>query len=101
MEMPRPGLKTREKNKKTHPAVNAGVEKKRRRTAAQMERARDDETTSRALSKLEDEKALRRLAALEDKQREDDILYAKSANHPADRPVRSSQAIATAVTGKP
>jgi hypothetical protein len=101
MEMPRPGLKTREKNKKIHPTVDAGVEKKRRRTAAQMERARDDEMTSRALAKLEDEKALRRLAALEDKQRKDDILYAKSANHPADRPVRSSQAIATVVTGKP
>ncbi|KAJ7799548.1 hypothetical protein B0H14DRAFT_3787705 [Mycena olivaceomarginata] len=99
MEMPRPGLKTREKNKKIHPTVDAGVEKKRRRTAAQMERARDDEMTSRALAKLEDEKALRRLAALEDKQRKDDILYAKSANHPADRPVRSSQAIATVVTG--
>ncbi|KAJ7909759.1 hypothetical protein B0H13DRAFT_1877368 [Mycena leptocephala] len=55
---------------------------------AQMERARDDETTSRALAKLEDEKALRRLVALEDKQRDDDILYAKSANHPADYPVR-------------
>ncbi|KAJ7884673.1 hypothetical protein B0H13DRAFT_2537196 [Mycena leptocephala] len=99
MEIPCPGLKTREKNKKTHPAIAAGVEKKRRRTAAQMERVRDDETTSRALAKLEDEKAVRRLAALEDKQREDDILYVKSANHPADHPVRSSQAIATAVTG--
>ncbi|KAJ6613719.1 hypothetical protein B0H10DRAFT_2221962 [Mycena sp. CBHHK59/15] len=88
MEMPR--LKTREKNKETHPGVNAGVEKKTRRTAAQMAQVRADEMTSKAKAKLDAQKALKWLAALEDKQREDDLAYAKTANHPADRPLASS-----------
>ncbi|KAJ6625656.1 hypothetical protein B0H10DRAFT_2211929 [Mycena sp. CBHHK59/15] len=88
MEMPR--LKTREKKKETLPGINAGVEKKTRRTAAQMAQVRADETTSKAKAKLDAQKALKRLAALEDKQREDDLAYTKTANHPADRPLTSS-----------
>ncbi|KAJ6632008.1 hypothetical protein B0H10DRAFT_2426924 [Mycena sp. CBHHK59/15] len=101
MEMPRPGLQTRGRNKNTHPAVNAGVEKKTRRNAAEMQKARTDETldtcllnvrspftdetTAKAQAKLDQKKAQKCLAVVEDKQQREDIAYAKTANHPPER----------------
>ncbi|KAJ6631377.1 hypothetical protein B0H10DRAFT_1938273 [Mycena sp. CBHHK59/15] len=88
MEMP--GLKTRTKNKDTRPGVNAGVDKKYRRTAAQMQQACQDETTAKARATLEQRKALKRIAAIEDKQQQVDIAYAETANQPADHPLKPS-----------
>ncbi|KAJ6598059.1 hypothetical protein B0H10DRAFT_1959477 [Mycena sp. CBHHK59/15] len=88
--MEAPGLKTREKNKTVRPGVNAGVEKKYRRNKAQMVQARDDETTAKARAVLNKKKELKRLAALEDQQHRDDIAYAATANHPADKPVKAN-----------
>ncbi|KAF7348717.1 hypothetical protein MVEN_01390600 [Mycena venus] len=87
MEMP--GLKTRTKNKKIHPAVNAGVEKKSRRTKAEMVQVREDEATAKAHAALEQRKAEKRLAMLEDQQRRTDITYAATANHPVDKPLKA------------
>ncbi|KAJ6619561.1 hypothetical protein B0H10DRAFT_2216830 [Mycena sp. CBHHK59/15] len=107
MEMPRPGLKTREVNKKTHPAVNAGVaseKKKTRRTPAQMQQAHADEVTAKARAKLDREKAKRCLASLEDKQQQDNITYAKNTNHPPDLHKKlsalASKAVEDAVDGR-
>ncbi|KAJ7823137.1 hypothetical protein B0H14DRAFT_3470230 [Mycena olivaceomarginata] len=86
METPNPGLKTRDKSKSTRPGVNAGVEKKSRRTPAEMQQARADD-------------AKKRLAAVEDKQRSEDILYAETANHPTDRPKTANAAASTAAGG--
>ncbi|KAJ6621813.1 hypothetical protein B0H10DRAFT_1945080 [Mycena sp. CBHHK59/15] len=88
--MEAPGLKTRKKNKTVRPGVNAGVEKKYRRNKAQMAQARDDETTAKARAVLNKKKELKRLAALEDQQHRDDIAYAATANHPADKPVKAN-----------
>ncbi|KAJ6629705.1 hypothetical protein B0H10DRAFT_1939676 [Mycena sp. CBHHK59/15] len=101
MEMPglKPGLKTRDKNKNTRPGVNAGVEKRTRRTAVQMQQARSDETTSKAKAALDQKKKEKQLAALEDKQQQDDLAYAKTANHPPDRPLKSSAPVVEAVAG--
>ncbi|KAJ6549570.1 hypothetical protein DFH09DRAFT_1086817 [Mycena vulgaris] len=95
MEMPAlraraSGLSTRRANQDIRPAVAAGLEKKTRRTAVQMDQARADDTTSKAKASLEEKKKQKRVADLEDKQRQDDLAYAKTANHPADRPVASS-----------
>lgn len=90
MEMP--GLKTRAKNKATHPAVNAGVEKGTRRTPAQMQQAREAEQKRVDKSALQQQKALARLAAVEDKQLEEDDAYAETANHPVDRPLKKPSA---------
>ncbi|KAJ6522565.1 hypothetical protein B0H19DRAFT_1277263 [Mycena capillaripes] len=86
MEMPR--IKTRSKNKDTRPGVNAGLKKKSRHTPVQM-------------AQLDAKKAMKRLAELEDKQRKDDIEYAKTVNHPADRPlsVSASESADTGGTG--
>ncbi|KAF7364483.1 hypothetical protein MVEN_00316600 [Mycena venus] len=84
---------------KTRPAVNAGVDRKPRRTAAQMVQVRADETTAKAQAKLEQEKAKRRLAALEDKQQKEDVAYAETANHPADRPDPASTPAPKAAAG--
>ncbi|KAJ6626371.1 hypothetical protein B0H10DRAFT_2304101 [Mycena sp. CBHHK59/15] len=83
--MEAPGLKTRAKNKLVRPGVNAGVEKKTRRTQAEMAQARTDETTAKARAALDQKKALKQLAALEDQQHRDDIAYAATANHPIDK----------------
>jgi hypothetical protein len=86
MEMP--GLKTRAQNKLTRPAVAAGLEKGTRRTAAQMQQAREAEKKKVDKAALHQQKALERLAAVEDKQLEEDIAYAETANHPVDRPLK-------------
>ncbi|KAJ7511316.1 hypothetical protein B0H11DRAFT_2387032 [Mycena galericulata] len=83
MEMPR--LTTRKKNKETRPGVKAGVEKKTRPTAAEKEEKLAAEKAAVAKEKAAAKKALNQVAALEDKQRQDDIAYAKTANHPTDR----------------
>ncbi|KAJ7911948.1 hypothetical protein B0H13DRAFT_2327803 [Mycena leptocephala] len=70
MEMPRPGLKMREKNKNIRLA---------------MDKACADETTKNAQEKLDHEKDKRRLAALEDKMHNEDVSNAKTANHPPAR----------------
>ncbi|KAJ6545944.1 hypothetical protein B0H10DRAFT_1969834 [Mycena sp. CBHHK59/15] len=56
MEMP--GLKTRDKNKITHPAVAAGVGKGTRRTATQMQQAREAEKKKVDKAALQQQKAL-------------------------------------------
>ncbi|KAF8199217.1 hypothetical protein K438DRAFT_1966434 [Mycena galopus ATCC 62051] len=85
MEMPHPGLKTRTKNKDIHPADNAGVGKKTRRSSAQVQQARDDQETARNKDKVELNKKMCLLAALEDKQQKEDVAYAKNTNHPPNR----------------
>ncbi|KAJ7255000.1 hypothetical protein B0H12DRAFT_1233262 [Mycena haematopus] len=86
MEMP--GLKTRTQNKDTHPAKKVGLEKKTRRTEDQMKDARKAEAQSKAKEMRQEKEKLQALAAFEDKQRDDDIAHAKTANHPADRPMK-------------
>ncbi|KAJ7449363.1 hypothetical protein B0H11DRAFT_2332351 [Mycena galericulata] len=83
MEMPR--LKTRAKNKETRPGVKAGVERKTRPTAAEREEKLAAEKAAVEKEKAAAKKAMNQVAALEDKQRQDDIAYAKTANHPTDR----------------
>ncbi|KAJ7939182.1 hypothetical protein B0H13DRAFT_2532613 [Mycena leptocephala] len=97
MEMPRPRLATRKSNKDTRPAVRAGLEKKTRRTQAQMQQARADEITAEAQAKLDRAKAKRRLAATEDKLRREDIVYAETGNHPPERPPKKTTPASTAV----
>ena len=102
MEMPVPnagGPKTRDKNKTTRPGVNAGLDKKFRRTATEMQPVRADETTAKAKSKLEQKKKEQRLIALEDKQRLEDRARTETANHPPDRPLKSPT-VETVVAGK-
>ncbi|KAJ6561587.1 hypothetical protein B0H10DRAFT_2239869 [Mycena sp. CBHHK59/15] len=81
MEMPRPGLKMRDRNKNTHPAVNAGVEKKSRRTPAQMQQARANEATAKSQANLDHYKAKRHLSAVEDKQNQEDIVPPQKIEH--------------------
>ncbi|KAF7328299.1 hypothetical protein MSAN_02486900 [Mycena sanguinolenta] len=88
-EMPRPGLQTRDKNRTTRPGVDAGVEKKYRRTQAQMKQVRADEAAAEAQAALDRDQAKKRLAAVEDKQHEEDVAYAKHANHPPARPPKN------------
>ncbi|KAJ7934802.1 hypothetical protein B0H13DRAFT_2305260 [Mycena leptocephala] len=97
MEMPRPRLATRKSNKDTRPAVRAGLEKKTRRTQAQMQQARADEITAEAQAKLDRAKAKRRLAATEDKLRREDIVYAETGNHPPERPPKKTTPASMAV----
>ncbi|KAJ7255148.1 hypothetical protein C8J57DRAFT_1518076 [Mycena rebaudengoi] len=104
MEMPcparpaHPGLQTRKKPWKTRPAINARLEIKPRHTAPQMAQACKDETTAKVLLKVEAKKGRRRHAALKDKQHQDDLAYAKTANHPADREASSTVATKAAST---
>ncbi|KAF7368104.1 hypothetical protein MSAN_00876600 [Mycena sanguinolenta] len=85
MPVPRSGLQTREKNKHIRPGVKAGVEKKTRRTPAEMQKARAADAAKQNKADRDREKSKQRLAALEDKQQEDDIAYANTANHPPSR----------------
>ncbi|KAJ7461418.1 hypothetical protein FB451DRAFT_1497055 [Mycena latifolia] len=96
MEMPR--LSTRPGNKDIRPGVKAGLEKKTRRNADEMAKARADETTANAKAALEQKKKLKKLAELEDKQQRADVAYAKTANHPADRPLTAPTPVISAGT---
>lgn len=84
-----PGLKTRGKNKTVRPGLKPGVGKNKRRNAQQMEEAREKEETLTTKATLDRVNGVNRVAAIEDKQRREDVTYTKTANHPLDRPVKS------------
>lgn len=84
-----PGLKTREKNKTVRPGLKPGVGKQKRRTAEEMDEAREKQETFIAKAVLDQVKGVNRVAAIEDKQRREDVAYTKTANRPLDHPVKS------------
>ncbi|KAJ7609490.1 hypothetical protein FB45DRAFT_1066877 [Roridomyces roridus] len=85
----RPGLATRPGNDQIHPAVEAGVVSTRR---TPTQKAADDKKAAAAQKRAEAEEAekLARVAAIEDKQRQQDDKYQQTAHHPVDPP-RSSR----------
>ncbi|KAJ6591993.1 hypothetical protein B0H10DRAFT_2233037 [Mycena sp. CBHHK59/15] len=82
--MSMPGLKTRDKNKKTHHAILAGVAKDKDAEAKKI-KAREDETTAKARAALQSRRKLKELVAMEDQQHRDDVKYSIHANHPVDK----------------
>ncbi|KAJ6583692.1 hypothetical protein B0H10DRAFT_2234784 [Mycena sp. CBHHK59/15] len=82
--MSMPGLKTRDKNKKTRPAILAGVAKDKDAEAKKI-KAREDETTAKARAALQSRRKLKELVAIEDQQHRDDVEYSIHANHPVDK----------------
>ncbi|KAJ6620529.1 hypothetical protein B0H10DRAFT_2188539 [Mycena sp. CBHHK59/15] len=85
MEMP--GLKTRRKNKDIHPAIDAGVAPRSRRTTSEVATARSLTAKEKKKAELAQKEAVEKVAALEDKQREIDISRAEHGNHPVDQPI--------------
>ncbi|KAJ6549175.1 hypothetical protein B0H10DRAFT_2243012 [Mycena sp. CBHHK59/15] len=82
MEMP--GLSTRKKNKNAHPAVNAGVAPKPRRTTAQMKQSREEDAQTKKKKEAAEKAAVKAVVAIEDEQHRDDAIRADNANHPVD-----------------
>ncbi|KAJ7764025.1 hypothetical protein DFH07DRAFT_956294 [Mycena maculata] len=88
MEMPR--LKTRTKNKDTRPGVKAGVDKKKRPSPEEKQQALEAQKSADSKDKAARRDALQRLAVVEDEQHKEDLAYTETANHPPDRPSKSS-----------
>ncbi|KAJ7778851.1 hypothetical protein DFH07DRAFT_796241 [Mycena maculata] len=100
MDMPRPKrkrgepdaprLNTRTTNKKTRPAVKAGLAKAdgptQRRSTDEMEEARRVEAESQAAETGRKTAALARVSAIVDEQRAEDDNYSATARHPTDLP---------------
>ncbi|KAJ7711165.1 hypothetical protein B0H14DRAFT_3524645 [Mycena olivaceomarginata] len=78
-----PGLATRGNNKTVKPAEAAGLVNTRR---SSEQKAADDarEAEEKACAEQEEEKKLARVAAIEDKQRQQDLKYRQHANRPID-----------------
>ncbi|KAJ7751499.1 hypothetical protein DFH07DRAFT_774744 [Mycena maculata] len=88
MEMPR--LKTCTKNKDTRPGVKAGVAKNKRPSPEEKQQALEAQKSANSKEKATHKHALQRLADVEDEQYKEDLAYAETANHPPDRPSKSS-----------
>ncbi|KAJ7772953.1 hypothetical protein DFH07DRAFT_802022 [Mycena maculata] len=100
MDMPRPKrkrgepdaprLNTRTTDKKTRPAVKAGLAKAdgptQRRSTDEMEEARWVEAESQAAETGRKTAALARVSAIVDEQRAEDDNYSATARHPTDLP---------------
>ncbi|KAF7370237.1 hypothetical protein MSAN_00654500 [Mycena sanguinolenta] len=82
MPVPHSELQMREKNKHIRPGVNVEVEKKTRCTPTEMQKARAADAAKQDKADHDREKSKQCLAALEDKQQEDNIAYANTANYP-------------------
>ncbi|KAJ6556914.1 hypothetical protein B0H10DRAFT_1967495 [Mycena sp. CBHHK59/15] len=82
MEMP--GLSTHKKNKNAHPAVNAGVAPKPRRTTAQMKQSREEDAQTKKKKEAAEKAAVKAVVAIEDEQHRDDAIRADNTNHPVD-----------------
>ncbi|KAF7344724.1 hypothetical protein MVEN_01633100 [Mycena venus] len=78
-----PGLTTRTTNKAVRPAEAAGLVNTRR---SSEQKAADDarEPEGKAHAEQEEAEKLARVAAIEDKQHEQDLEYRQNANHPID-----------------
>ncbi|KAK6977475.1 hypothetical protein R3P38DRAFT_3334705 [Favolaschia claudopus] len=86
-----PGLTTRSNNKNVHPAEAAGLvpPAAERRTAEQKAEDKAKAAEDKKQAALEHHNKLSRLAAIEDRQRREDMVYHETAHHPIDPPRRS------------
>ncbi|KAF8170856.1 hypothetical protein K438DRAFT_1982417 [Mycena galopus ATCC 62051] len=84
-----PGLTTRSANKSIRPAEVAGLVNTRR---SSEQKAADDarEAEEKELAEQEEDEKLARIAAIEDKQHQEDLEYRQNGNHPVDPPRRKT-----------
>ncbi|KAF8180707.1 hypothetical protein K438DRAFT_1841690 [Mycena galopus ATCC 62051] len=84
-----PGLSTRSANKYVRPAEAAGLTNTRR---SSEQKAADDAKEAQEKAQVDEEESekLARVAAIEDKQREDDLQYGQNPHHPVDPPRRKT-----------